>query len=114
MEAEELRLPGQQSQAHMIGQCHVLLGDLDEAIAWIRQAVDQSIIPHISLSAYANVLTQLGRVDEALASIDRIKEIIPGYTIRGSINAYRRSFGSEDARQKMTAGLNMLLDLGYE
>jgi TolB-like protein len=114
MEAEEVRLPGQGSQAQNIGQCHVILGELDEAATWIRQAVDQGITPHISLSAYANVLAQLGRIDEALSSIEKIKGIIPGFTIRSSINAYRRAFGNEEARERLTAGLNTLLDLGYE
>ena len=114
MEADEMRLPGQVSQAQFIGQCHVILGDLDEAITWIRQAVDQGLTPHISLSAHANVLAQVGRIDEAMASIDRIKEIIPAFTIRGSINAYRRAFGNEEARERLTTGLNTLLDMGYD
>ncbi len=113
-QADLLRLPGQPSQAVFISQCYAVLGDLENALDWARQAADQGIVPHIALSCYANVLAQLNRVDEAVMAIEKIKETVPRFRIRASINAYRRVFASEEARQAVTAGLEKMQDMGYE
>lgn len=114
LHADGLRLPGQLSQAQMICQCHAVLGDLDSALHWGNQAADQNNAPQIAHSAHANVLARLNRIDEAMMAIQRIRQTIPQYRLRGSINAYRRAYGTEDARVAVTEGLQKLVDLGYE
>ena len=68
----------------------------------------------ISYTAYANALACADRIEEAAAAIARIRQTVPGLTIRGSINAYRRAYGTDEGREAATRGLEKLIDLGYE
>ncbi len=115
-EAELSELPGQTfQQLYLVAQAHAVVGNLDEAVATARDAVDQ--VPeqrHISLSVYANVLARADRFEEAAAMIDKVREIVPRFTIRKVINGYRRVFATEEAREAVTAGLQKLIDLGYD
>jgi len=116
-EAEELKLPGQTSPFNMISQCHLVLGNLDEALAVARDAVNQGGelgVQIITFTSYANALACADRIDEAAAAIGRIRQSVPRLTIRASINAYRRAYGTEEGREAVTCGLEKLIDLGYE
>ncbi len=96
-----------------IAQAHAVAGNKDEAIATAREAVNQ-YPSHISLSACANLLAVNNEIEEAAKMIDRVRELVPRFTLRGSINAYRRAFGTEQAREAVTSGLQILMDLGHE
>lgn len=113
-ELMELGLPGQGVPAQYIAQCHAVLGNLSEGLIWARQAVDVSSGWLTAQTTYANLLARADRIDEAAAAIERIKEMLPGFAIRKSINTYRRLYGAEEAREAVTSGLQKLLDMGYE
>jgi hypothetical protein len=86
---------------------------VEEALEAARQAVDQEQ-DVMGLTTYASALACADQIDEAVAAIAKVREFIPNFTIRGSINAYRRSFGTEEAGEAVTEGLEKLMDLGYE
>ena len=116
-EAEELKLPGQSSPLAMISQCHTALGNVDEAIMVGREAVNQGggvPVQVIAFTSYANALACADRIDEAAEMIERTRKIVPAFTIRASINAYRRAYGTEEGREAATRGLEKLMDLGDE
>ena len=95
----------------------MVLGNVDEAPAVARDAVNQGGelgLQIISLTSYANALACADRIDEAAAAIERIRQSVPRLTIRASINAYRRAYGTEEGREAVTRGLEKLIDLGYE
>ncbi len=68
----------------------------------------------MSLQVYANLLARTDRFEEAAAMIDKVREIVPRFTIRASIKVHQRVFATEDAREAVTAGLQKLIDLGYD
>jgi len=114
-EFEAMNLPGQVPPLEFISQAHAILGDVDAALEAARQAVDHGIgDPVIARSAFANALARADRIDEAVRQIDALHEILPGYTLRSSIGAYRRAFATEESRAAVTSGLQTLMDLGYD
>jgi TolB-like protein len=116
-EAEAIRLPGQGQPHVAVARCHMMLGNLDEALKAAREGVDQGVDaegPIVALTVYANALACADQIDEAAAAIAKARELVPNFTLRASINAYRRAFGTEDAREAVTKGLEKLMDLGYE
>ncbi|MEJ2087913.1 MAG: hypothetical protein P8Y69_05460 [Gammaproteobacteria bacterium] len=114
-EFEAMKLPGQIPPLPFISQAHAIIGDLEAALDTARESVAHGTTdPVIARSAYANALARVDRIDEAMQQIEAIRRILPGYTLRGSINAYRRSFATEESRTAVTSGLQTLLDLGYE
>ena len=113
-EAEAIRLPGQSDPQYIsVARCHLMLGHVEEALETARQAVDQEQNV-MALTTYASALACADQIDEALAAIAKVRESIPNFTIRGSINAYRRTYGNEEAGEALTKGLEKLMDLGYE
>jgi len=114
-EFEAMNLPGQIPPLEFISQAHAILGDVDAALEAARQAVSHGIgDPVIARSAYANALARADRIEEAARQIQALHEILPGYTLRSSIGAYRRAFGTEESRVAVTSGLQTLMDLGYD
>ena len=114
LEAETTQLPGQWTPKMFMAQGYEILGDLDQALLAAREGADQRS-GVIQLSVLANVLACLNRIDEAAAAIQRIKdEVLPPFTIRACINAYHRTFATDEAREAVTSGLQKLMDLGYE
>ena len=115
-EAEELKLPGQSSPLNMISQCHMALGNVDEAIIVGREAVNQGGglgVQVIAFTCYANALACADRIEDAAEMIERTQRIVPAFTIRASVNAYRRAYGTEEGREAVTRGLEKLIDLGH-
>lgn len=89
-------------------------GNLTDGTMWARQSIDINSRSIVAQSTYANLLARADRIDEAVAAVEAIREFLPGYKIRKSITAYNRLFGTEEARNAMTEGLQKLVDLGYE
>lgn len=116
-EAEQLKLPGQNSPYTYISQCHLVVGNLDEALMAGRDSVNQGGTAGeqvINYTAYANALACADRIEEATRAIERARQLVPRLTIRGAINAYRRVYGTEEGREAVTRGLERLIELGYE
>ena len=116
-EIEMLMLPGQTSSLQQISQCHLMLGNLDEALKTAQNAINRGGGPFLRINMYtilASTLACADRVDEAVAMIERARQLVPQLTIRKSIKAYRRQFGTEEARNALTRGLQKLIDLGYD
>jgi tetratricopeptide (TPR) repeat protein len=62
---------------------HLLLGELEETIAWGLKAVEENPNYNVTYRALAAAYAHAGRLDQARIMIERLTALVPGITVRG-------------------------------
>jgi adenylate cyclase len=62
---------------------HLLLGDLDETIAWGRKGIEGNPNYNVTYRALAAAFAHAGRLEEAREMVERLRSLLPGVTVRG-------------------------------
>lgn len=82
----------------------------DESLIHARSAVDQAGT-YLAYLALANILAELGRMDEAAKAVESARESLPPLRLRVAIAGYERAFNNQP---QFTSGLRKLLEAGVE
>ena len=97
-----------------ISKCHLMMGNLADAMKYAQNAVDWGMWTFESYVALANVLACVDRIEESMAAIEKARQLEPRLRIKKLIRANRRLFATEEAQVAMTRGFVKLVELGYE
>lgn len=58
----------------------------------------------------ANILAVLGRMEEARECIDRVRAMLPRFTLEGAIIGFKQIHATEESQDRMTEGLRLLME----
>ncbi len=86
----------------------VMKGDLERALEVNEQSVLHFGNQFLTWYDRANILAQLGRIDEAKDCIDRVGELVPGFTLDLGIAGAIRNYATEEQKDRMAAGFRLL------
>jgi TolB-like protein len=97
----------------IMSMCKALDGEWEEALEIAREGANRSG-GYLDWLTLANVLATVDRMDEARASIEKVREGLPRFRMRAAIAGWEGTYGTEESRETATVGLKKLLEAGIE
>lgn len=100
---------GREREFSQLQRAYVMKADFDAALE-----ISDTLAIHFGYQFLvwferANIQAALGQMDEAKASIKRVKRMVPRFTIELGIAGQNRNYAKEEHRENMAMGLKLLL-----
>lgn len=110
---EELQVSaraGDNGPLEVLTGVQVCKGDLESALRSSDLEVLHQGDVFLTWLLRANILAALGRMDEARECINRVRALLPRFTLEGAIIGFKRNHATQESQNRMTEGLRLLIE----